>query len=150
MKSCEILWIYEIQQISVQIWCTSGAFQMMQISFRFTADFITDFICRFQCGLLYGFHLCILCISYEIHLILNERPGESEESRLNQLLLLILGGFHWNLLDFMWNPPDFKKTGGFHVNSLNKIPRISITKNHLPGMVTPMFSRGYDGYKGYW
>ena len=52
MKFCEILWIYEIQQISVQMWWTSGGFQIMQISFRF----IADFICRFQCGLHYGFH----------------------------------------------------------------------------------------------
>ena len=94
MKSCEILWIYEIQQISVQIWWTSGGFQIMQILFRFT----TDFICRFQCGLHYGFHcgfhLWILWISYEIHLIPYERPGESEESHLNQLFLLISGRFH--------------------------------------------------------
>ena len=94
MKSCEILWIYEIQQISVQIWWTSGGFQIMQILFRFT----TDFICRFQCGLHYGFHcgfhLWILWISYEIHLIPYERPGESEESHLNQLFLVISGGLH--------------------------------------------------------
>ena len=30
MKSCEILWIYEIQEISVEIWLTSGGFQIMQ------------------------------------------------------------------------------------------------------------------------
>ena len=127
MKSCETLWIYEIQQISVQIWWTSGGFQIMQILFRFT----TDFICRFQCGLHYGFHcdfIWILWISYEIHLIPYERPGESEESHLNQLFLLISCGFHvkstgfhwnppdftWNLSDFMWNPLDFVKSARFH------------------------------------
>ena len=38
--------------------------------------------------------LWILWISYEIHLIPYERPGESEESHLYQLLLLISGRFH--------------------------------------------------------
>ena len=90
MNSCEIWWICEIQQILVQIWWTSGGFQVMQFLFRFNRDFI----CRFQCGLHYGFHLWILWISYEIHLIPNERPGESEESQLNQLFLLISCGFH--------------------------------------------------------
>ena len=33
MKSCETLCIYEIQQISVQIWWTSGGFQIKQIFF---------------------------------------------------------------------------------------------------------------------
>ena len=90
----KIMWIYEIQQISVQIWWTSGGFHIMQILFRFT----TDFICRFQGGLHYrfhcGFHFWILWITYEIHLIPYDRPGESEESHLNQLFLLISGGFH--------------------------------------------------------
>ena len=63
----------------------------MEILFRFT----TDFFCRFQCELHYGFHLWILWISYEIHLIPYERPGESEECLLNQLFLLISGGFHY-------------------------------------------------------
>ena len=40
MKSCEILWIYETQQISVQIWWTSGRFEIVQIVFRYTKDFI--------------------------------------------------------------------------------------------------------------
>ena len=40
------------------------------------------------------FHFWILWISYEIHSIPYERPGESEESHLNQLFLLISGGFH--------------------------------------------------------
>ena len=56
MKSCEILWIYEIQQISVQILLTSGAFQIMQILFRFTTDFNVDYIMDFICGF-YGFHM---------------------------------------------------------------------------------------------
>ena len=45
-------------------------------------DFIVDFICGF-----YGFHM-------KSHLIPYERSGESEESHLNQLFLLISGGFH--------------------------------------------------------
>ena len=119
MKSCEILWIYEIQQISVQILLTSGGFQIMQILFRFT----TDFICRFQCGLHYGFHcrfhLWVLWISYEIQLIPYERPWESEESHLNQLFLQVISGnpldFRvwislWisfvDFMDFIWNPLD--------------------------------------------
>ena len=61
----------------------------MQILFRFT----TDFIFRFQYGLHYGFDLWILWISYEIHFNPYERPGESEESHLDQLFLLISGGF---------------------------------------------------------
>ena len=89
MKSCEILLIYEIQQISVQIWWTSDGFQIMEILFRFTIDFF----CRFQCELHYGFHLLILWISYEVHLIPYERPEEGEECHLNQLFLLISGGF---------------------------------------------------------
>ena len=84
MEFCQILWIYEIQQILVQIWWTSGGFEIMQILFQFT----TDFICRLQCELHYGFHLCILWISYEIHLISYERPGESEES-------VVLTDFRW-------------------------------------------------------
>ena len=75
MKSCEILLIYEMQQISVQIWSTSSGFQIMEILFIFT----TDFFCRFQYELHYGFHFWNLWISYEIHLILYERPGEVEE-----------------------------------------------------------------------
>ena len=72
-------------------------------------DFIVDFI--------YG----ILWISHEIHLIWYERPGESEESHLNQLFLLISSGFYEICqisFDFMWNPPDFMwfhvKSAGFH------------------------------------
>ena len=91
MKSCEILLIYEIQQISVQIWWTLGGFQIMEILFRFTREFFY----RFQCELYYGFHLWNLWISYEIHLIPYERPGEGEECYLNQLFLLISGGFHY-------------------------------------------------------
>ena len=103
MKSCEILLFYEIQQISFQIWWTSGGFQIMQILFRFT----TDFICRFLCGLHYGLHLWILWISYEIHLIPYERPRESKESHLNQLLLLISGGFLYGFHEIQHN---FTKT----------------------------------------
>ena len=51
-----------------------------------------------------GFHLWILWILYEIHLIPYGRPGESEESHLDQLFLLISGGFH-------------VKSAGFHVKS---------------------------------
>ena len=87
MKSCEILWIYEIQEISVEIWWTSGGFQIMQILFRFT-------ICRFQCGLHYGFHLWLLWISYESTLFHMKDKEKGEESHLNQLFLLISGGFH--------------------------------------------------------
>ena len=47
MKSCEILLIYEIQQISVQIWWTSGGFQIMENLFGFTTDFTADFIIDF-------------------------------------------------------------------------------------------------------
>ena len=89
MKSSEILLFYETQQISFQIWQTSGGFQIMQILFRFT----TDFICRFLCGLHYGLPLWTLWISYETRLFPYERSRESQESHLNQLLLLISGGF---------------------------------------------------------
>ena len=81
MKSCEILWIYEIQQISVQIW-TSGGFQIMQISFRFTADFSVDYIMDF--------------IVDFMDFIWN--PLDSIwKTRRN----LKSDGFHWNSVDFM-------------------------------------------------
>ena len=100
MRSCEILWICEIQQISAQIWWTSGGFQIMQILFIFT----TDFICRFQCVLHYGFHcgfhLWILWIPYEIHLI----PYEKQK-KVKNLTWIICS--YWFQVDFMCNLPDF-------------------------------------------
>ena len=61
----------------------------------------------------------LLWISFEIHLIPNERLGESERPHLNQLFLLTPCGFHEiqynvdfimdfsvDLMDLLWNPPN--------------------------------------------
>ena len=106
MKSCEILWIYETQQISVQIWWTSGGFQIMQILFRFT----TDFICRFQCGLHYGFH----CEFYGFHMKSTWFHMKDQEKVKN---LTWISYSYWFQVDFMWNLPDFMKSTRFHVIS---------------------------------
>ena len=68
-----------------------------------------------------------------------------------KLTFMKSGGFH---VDFIWNPPDFMriscrfqvKSGGFHLKSagFHEIHRISgeicrISKDQLPGMVSPMF-----------
>ena len=157
------------------------------------------------------FHLWIFWIPYEIHLIPYERPGESEESHLNQLFLLISGGFHeihqiswvthwisecgfhsgfciWNPLDFIWNGTWFQDerpeeshfnqlfllfSGGLHVNTtgfqseicqisvkstkfqvksvgFHEIRRIScVTKDHLPGIIMPMFNSFYSFQNSY-
>ena len=59
-----------------------------------------------------------LWISYEIHLIPYGRPGESDESHLNQLFLLISGGFYHGFHEIQhnitksnrisWNPENSK------------------------------------------
>ena len=97
MKSCEILlnfmkscWFMKSSRFQFK----SGGLQIMQILFRFTADIICKFQCELHYGFHYGFHLWILWMLYEIHLILYERLGESEESHFNHLFLLISGGFH--------------------------------------------------------
>ena len=95
----------------------------MQILFRFN----TDFICRFQCGLHYGFHLWILWISYEIHLIPYERLGESEECNLNQLFFLTSGGFHYKFHEIQHN---FTKTNDFMRFQMIMKSKLDFTKSN--------------------
>ena len=61
VKSCEF-----IKYSRFKFKSTSGGLQIIQILFRFT----TDFICRFQCGLHYGFTICTFpCgLDYGFHL----------------------------------------------------------------------------------
>ena len=63
-------------------------YEVHSISHNFTES--SGFHYGFHCG----FHLWSLWSIYEIHLVPYERPGESEESHMNQLFLLISGGFH--------------------------------------------------------
>ena len=137
MKSCKIMWIYQIQQISVQIWWTSGGFHIMLILFRFTRGFnvdyimdcIVDFTCRF-----YGFHMK----STWFHMKDQEKVKNLTWISCSywfQVDFMKSAKFHneicqiswWNLLDFM------VKSTGFH----GEICRISFLKSLIRGRGAP-------------